>query len=125
MGKPGRGPERCFYPVAGQLGPAPAEDGSLLTFEVPERRLDGGRYYRGKVAAEVTRSKRSRTFYVAADAVGDIEAYTDSSRAWAVRGRSTKDCMSGCRAAGGHRGNQAAETVVRWRGLDGIVGSSR
>ena len=34
-----------------------AEGGSLLTFEVPERKLDGGRYYRGKVAAEVTRSK--------------------------------------------------------------------
>jgi hypothetical protein len=26
-----------------------AEAGSLLMFEVPERRLDGGRYYRGKV----------------------------------------------------------------------------
>ena len=62
-----------------------AEGGSLLTFEVPELRLDGGRYYRGKVAAEVTRSKKNRTFYVAADAVGEIEAYADSSRAWAVR----------------------------------------
>jgi hypothetical protein len=28
-----------------------AEGGSLLTFEVPGLRLDGGRYYRGKVAA--------------------------------------------------------------------------
>ncbi len=62
-----------------------AEGGSLLTFEVPVRRLDGGRYYRGRVAAEVTRSKKSRTFYVAAHAVGEIEAYVASSRANAVR----------------------------------------
>jgi hypothetical protein len=47
-----------------------SEGSSLLTFEVPARRLDGGRYYQGKVAAQVTRSKKARTFYVAADAVG-------------------------------------------------------
>src|SRR5262249_19282351 len=35
-----------------------AEGGSMLTFEVPARRLDEGRYYWGKVAAEVTRSKK-------------------------------------------------------------------
>ncbi|MFF2852526.1 site-specific integrase [Streptomyces sp. NPDC058001] len=62
-----------------------SEGGSLLTFEVPKRRLGGGRYYRGKVAAEVTRSKKQRTFYVASDAVGDIETYAASSRAWVVR----------------------------------------
>lgn len=61
------------------------EGGSLLTFELPVRRIGGGRYYRGKVAAAVTRSKRPRTFYVAADALGDVEAYVDSSRAWVVR----------------------------------------
>ena len=33
----------------------------------------------------MTRSKKDRTFYVAADAIGEIEAYADSSRAWAVR----------------------------------------
>ncbi|MGV9387412.1 site-specific integrase [Nonomuraea sp. NPDC003707] len=62
-----------------------SEGGSLLTFEVPARRLDGGRYYRGKIAAAVTRSKKPRTFYVASEAIGDVEAYVDSSRAWAVR----------------------------------------
>jgi integrase len=61
-----------------------AEGGSLLTFEVPGLRLDGGRYYRGKVAAAVTRSKKDRTFYAAAGAIGEIEAHADSSRAWAV-----------------------------------------
>ncbi|WP_254708440.1 site-specific integrase [Streptomyces lunaelactis] len=61
------------------------EGGSLLTFEIPKRQLGGGRYYRGKVAAQVTRSKKQRAFYVASDAVGDIESYVASSRAWAVR----------------------------------------
>ncbi|MFC7585576.1 hypothetical protein ACFQYP_18890 [Nonomuraea antimicrobica] len=29
--------------------------------------------------------KKARTFYVASEAIGDVEAYVDSSRAWAVR----------------------------------------
>ena len=87
-----------------------AEGGSLLTFEVPALRLDGGRYYRGKVAAEVTRSKKDRTFYVAADAVGEIEAYADSSRAWAVaRGAAQGPLRAAAGAAGGHRGHPAGE----------------
>lgn len=61
------------------------EGGSLLLFELPVRGIGGGRYCRGKAAAAVTRSKRPRTFYVAADALGDVEAYIDSSRAWVVR----------------------------------------
>ncbi|MFF5846131.1 site-specific integrase [Streptomyces massasporeus] len=61
------------------------EGASLLTFEVPARHVGGGRYYRGKVAAQVTRAKKQRTFYVASDAVGDVETYVASSRAWAVR----------------------------------------
>ena len=67
-----------------------AEGGSLLTFEVPTLQLDGGRYYHGKVAAQVTRSKRARTFYLASDAVGEIESYVDSSRSWAVRAAQRK-----------------------------------
>ncbi|WP_327353140.1 site-specific integrase [Streptomyces sp. NBC_01304] len=61
------------------------EGSSLLTFEVPKRRLGGGRYYRGQVAAEVTRSKKQRTYYVSSEAIGDVESYVASSRAWAVR----------------------------------------
>ena len=62
-----------------------AEGGSLLTFEVPVRGADAGRYCRGRIAAEVTRSKTPRTFYVAADAVSEIETYCDSTRAMAIR----------------------------------------
>ncbi|MFH9568935.1 site-specific integrase [Streptomyces sp. NPDC017454] len=42
-----------------------SEGGSLLTFEIPSIRLRGGRYYVGRIAAAVTRSKKARTFYVA------------------------------------------------------------
>jgi integrase len=62
-----------------------AEGGSLMTVEVPTRRHDTGRYCRGRIAAEVTRSKKPRTFYVAADAIAEVETYCDSSRALAIR----------------------------------------
>ena len=84
-----------------------AEGGSLLTFEVPALRLDGGRYYRGKVAAEVTRLKKARTFYAAADAVGEIESYVGSSRAWAVGEAQRKGPMTGCRGRGWSLGSPA------------------
>jgi site-specific recombinase XerD len=100
-----------------------SEGGSLLTFEVPEGRLDRGRYCRGKVAAEVTRSKRSRTFYVAADAVGEIEAYTDSSRAWAVRRAQQKGLYERLpRLRVVTEVTRQKNPVMHWRGLDGAVG---
>ncbi len=100
-----------------------AEGGSLLTFEVPALRLDGGRYYRGKVAAEVTRSKKDRTFYAAAGAIGAIEAYADSSRAWAVAQAQRKglyERLPGARVV--TEVTRRARPVVRWRGLDGTSG---
>lgn len=100
-----------------------SEGGSLLTFEVPARRPDGGRYCQGKVAAQVTRSKRARTFYVAADAVGEIEAYADSSRAWAVRQAQRKgryDGLPGLRVV--TEVTRRLNPVVRWRGQDGSAG---
>jgi integrase len=60
------------------------EGGSLLTFELPAQQLRHGRYCHGQVAAAVTRSKRDRTFYASVDALGQIEAYVRSERAWAV-----------------------------------------
>jgi integrase len=61
------------------------EGGSLLTLEVPDRGNQTGRYCRGRVASEVTRSKRTRVYYVAAAALAEVEAYCDSSRAAAIR----------------------------------------
>jgi site-specific recombinase XerD len=62
-----------------------AEGGSLLTFEVPDRSAGTGRYCRGRISAEVTRSKKPRTFYVAADAVGEVETYCEATRSMAIR----------------------------------------
>jgi site-specific recombinase XerD len=100
-----------------------AEGGSLLTFEVPALRLDGGRYYRGKVMAGVTRSKKDRTFYVAADAAGEIEAYADSSRAHAVRNAQRKglyERLPGLRVV--TEVTRRMKPVVRWREKDGTAG---
>ncbi|BBB00769.1 hypothetical protein RVR_7903 [Actinacidiphila reveromycinica] len=61
------------------------EGGSLLTFEVPTQRLRHGRYCHGQVAAALTRAKAGRVFYAAVDAVGQVEAYIASERAWVIR----------------------------------------
>ncbi|MGW2328170.1 hypothetical protein ACWC5C_20660 [Streptomyces sp. NPDC001700] len=60
------------------------EGGSLLTFELPSQRLRFGRYCHGRIAAAVTRAKESRVFYASVDAVGQVAAYLESERAWAV-----------------------------------------
>ncbi|RZD72077.1 integrase [Streptomyces albidoflavus] len=60
------------------------EGGSLLVFELPTRRLRHGRYCHGSVAGAVTRSKNSRVFYASVEAVGQVEAYIESERAWAI-----------------------------------------
>ena len=102
-----------------------AEGGSLLTFEVPELRLEGGRYYRGKVAASVTRSKKDRVFYVGAEAVGEVEAYAESSRAWAVSQAQRKglyERLPGARVV--TETTRRVTPVVRWRGLDGSSGQT-
>ncbi|WP_083905938.1 site-specific integrase [Nocardia transvalensis] len=101
-----------------------AEGGSLLTFEVPMRRLDGGRYYRGIIAAGVTRSKRTRTFYVGAEAVGEIEAYLHSSRAWAVRRAQGKEVYERLRQVRiVVEVTRGVRPVVRWRDREGVVGA--
>jgi integrase len=100
-----------------------AEGGSLLTFEVPIRQLNGRRYYRGQVAAQVTRSKKPRTFYVAADAVGDIEAYVDSTRAWAVRQAQKKGSYDRLPEMWlVTEVTRRLNPVVRWRNQDGVAG---
>ncbi|MFJ1740037.1 integrase [Streptomyces microflavus] len=61
------------------------EGGSLLTFELPTQRLRHGRYCHGRIAGAVTRSKNSRVFYASVEAVGQVEAYIQSERAWAIQ----------------------------------------
>lgn len=61
------------------------EGASLLTLEVPRLRLEGGRYYVGRLARVVTKSKRARTFYASSVVVGEIEAYGLTRRAHHLR----------------------------------------
>ncbi|MEU4115840.1 integrase [Kitasatospora sp. NPDC028055] len=60
------------------------EGGALLTFELPTQKLRYGRYCHGQIAAALTRSKQSRTFYASVEALGQVEAYVQSERAWAI-----------------------------------------
>lgn len=61
------------------------EGGALLLFELPTRRLRHGRFLHGSIAGALTRSKKSRTYYASLDAVGQVETYIASERAWAVQ----------------------------------------
>jgi integrase len=126
LGWTGRTEDRnvAFVRLLTSSGLRRGEGGSLLTFEVPQRQLEGGRYFRGKVAAAVTRSKRSRTFYVAAEAVGDIEVYADSSRALAIaeaQRRGRYDGLAGMRLV--TEVTRGARPAVRWREPDGTAGA--
>ncbi|MER0478001.1 hypothetical protein ABR737_06530 [Streptomyces sp. Edi2] len=57
----------------------------MLTFELPTQRLRHGRYCHGRTAGAVRRSKNSRVFYATVDAVGQVEVYIQSERAWAIQ----------------------------------------
>ncbi|MCX5374936.1 integrase [Streptomyces sp. NBC_00091] len=61
------------------------ECGSLLTLELPTQSLRRGRYLHGQLAGALTRSKNSRTYYASVDSVGQVEAYVESERAWAIQ----------------------------------------
>ncbi|MGW7729866.1 site-specific integrase [Streptomyces canus] len=101
------------------------EGSSLLTFEVPTLKLDGGRYYAGRVAEAVTRSKKSRTYYVSAGVVGEIESYAESSRAAVIRKAQAAgryESLPGMRlvteVTGGPR------RIIHWYDQDGVVGET-
>ncbi|MFE6869587.1 site-specific integrase [Kitasatospora sp. NPDC057692] len=99
------------------------EAGSLLTFEVPDVPPAGARYAHGRVAAKVTRSKASRTFYVSAGAVGDVETYVESSRAWSVAGAQRAgryDRLAGMRLV--TEVVSGLKPRVRWVERDGTCG---
>lgn len=111
----------AFVRLVTSSGLRRTEAGSLLTFEVPTRRLDGGRYVVGRVAAQVTRSKVSRTFYAAEGAIGEIETYMESSRSWAVRQaqrRGLYEQRPGMRLV--IEVTSGRQTKVRWRDTDGV-----
>lgn len=100
------------------------EGGALLTFELPTQRLRHGRYLHGQVAGALTRSKTGRTYYATLDAVGQVESYVVSERAWAVQR---------AQAAGRYdrlpmmrlvtRVTHGLKPKVEWVDANGVVGS--
>ncbi|MFB7532063.1 site-specific integrase [Streptomyces sp. NPDC056178] len=99
------------------------EGGSLLTFELPTQQLRHGRYLHGRIAGAVTRSKNTRTFYASVDAVGQVEAYVQSERAWAVQraqDKGTYDRLPMVRLV--TKVTRGLKPKVEWVDADGVVG---
>ncbi|WP_349636912.1 hypothetical protein [Streptomyces mirabilis] len=99
------------------------EGGSLLTFELPTQRLRYGRYCHGRVAGAVTRSKASRVFYASVDAVGQVEAYIASERAWAVQRAQAQgryDRLPTIRLV--TKVTHGLRPAVEWVDRDGVIG---
>jgi hypothetical protein len=122
-GRAGRLADRiaAFADLLFSSGVRLTEGASLLTVEVPRLQLEGGRYYTGRLARAVTKSKRARTFYASSGVVGEIEGYVESSRAQVVRRAQATGRYDGLRMrlvtheTGRHR-------RLHWRDHDGVVG---
>jgi integrase len=71
------------------------EAGSLLTWELPPSLASQQRYFPGRVAAAVTKSKRARAFYVSVRALRGIEAYIGTTRRAAIRRAHAQDRYDG------------------------------
>ncbi|MDK9497036.1 site-specific integrase [Streptomyces katrae] len=82
----GRNDDRnaAYSDVLFSSGVRRTEGGSLLTIEVP---VMGGtrRYFDGRLAKEVTKSRRERTFYVSAESLRSVDAYVRTSRRAVIR----------------------------------------
>ncbi|MFC8829469.1 integrase [Streptomyces sp. NPDC057137] len=101
------------------------EGASLLTFEVPRTRLEGGRYYTGRLARAVTKSQRARTFYASAVVIGEVEGYMESTRASLVRRAQMKgryDSLPDWRLVTHQTGR--LKRVLHWRDQDGMMGET-
>ncbi|MHA4815433.1 tyrosine-type recombinase/integrase [Streptomyces aculeolatus] len=100
------------------------EGSSLLVFEMPRTRLGGGRYYHGRLARAVTKSKRARTFYVSAPAVGAVECYVESTRALAVRRAQMRGRYDAVPKRMVLRQTGFQRVLLHWRDQDGRQGQT-
>jgi site-specific recombinase XerD len=114
-----------FAEVLMSSGMRLTEAASLLTFEMPRTELGSGRYYTGRLARTVTKSKRARTFYVAAPVVGAVEGYVESTRAAAVRRAQEKGRYDGLlvRRVVTHQ-TGFARRLLHWVDQDGVAGQT-
>ncbi|WP_369192800.1 hypothetical protein [Streptomyces sp. R08] len=101
------------------------EGASLLTVDVPRLQLEGARYYAGRLARVVTKSKRAHTFHASSVVVREVEGYVESSRARVVRRAQAVGRYDGLpmrlvtHETGRHR------RMLHWRDRNGVVGSPR
>jgi site-specific recombinase XerD len=98
------------------------EGASLLTVEVPRLRLEGGRYYAGRLARVVTKSKRARTFYASSVVVGEVEGYVESSRDRVVRRAQAAGRYDGLPVRLVTHESGRYRRVLHWHDRDGVVG---
>lgn len=101
------------------------EAGSLLTIEIPRSALQSRRYYSGRLAKEVTKSKKARTYYAAAPVVGLVEGYEESTRAAAVRRAQAKgryDSLPERKLV--TRITGLRKRVLHWVDQDGVIGET-
>ncbi|MFD8477714.1 tyrosine-type recombinase/integrase [Streptomyces globisporus] len=101
-----------------------SEGASLLTFEMPRPRLNGGRYYHGRLARAVTKSKRARTFYASAPAVASVESYVESTRALAVRRAQVRGRYDAMPKRLVTRQTGFQRTLLHWRDQEGREGQT-
>ncbi|MQS36814.1 integrase, partial [Streptomyces katsurahamanus] len=77
----------------------------------------------GRIAGAVTRSKNSRVFYASVDAVGQVEAYIESERAWAVgRAQATGRYERLPQMRLVTRVTSGLKPKIEWVDRDGVVG---
>jgi site-specific recombinase XerD len=90
----GRNDDRnaAFADLLFSSGMRRTEGGSLLSIELPVLQDSARRYYDGRLAQAVTKSKRGRTFYVSAQALREIGTYCRTTRRAVIRRAQRQGC---------------------------------
>jgi hypothetical protein len=86
--------------------------------------MEDGRYYVGRLARAVTKSKRARTFYASSVVVGEIEGYVESARARVVRRAQTLDRYDDLPTRLVTHETGRRRRVLHWRDRDGVIGQT-
>jgi hypothetical protein len=91
---------------------------------MPASRMEDGRYYVGRLARAVTKSKRARTFYASSVVVGEIEGYVESARARVVRRAQALDRYDDLPTRLVTHETGRRRRVLHWRDRDGVIGQT-
>ncbi|MEV0901582.1 hypothetical protein [Actinoplanes sp. NPDC049802] len=99
-----------------------SEGASLLTIEVPALGSATHRYGCGRLGRQVTKSRKPRTFYASAEALGAVTAYIGTTRRAAVRRAQAAgryEATPGLRVVTRRSGWR--ETTLHWTDSDGTA----